>query len=119
MQLGNREIVFNDSFILPENEPLKISVPLAKLGGPLPVEVSCVRGTPEGQPVTWKFNGGKLVMEFSGFKPSLPQVLNSREPHEIGMIEGERFGFFFAIQNIDNVAYLLHLTFFRGGTYVK
>lgn len=114
MQLGNRSVVFNQTFIVPKDEALAFD--LTVLGQVIGIEITFPEKPPKAEgPVSWVFSDGKLRMTFGGIAPGVsPSVL--RKPFKLGILGHVPFGFLFSVHNVEG-SHILHITFLSGGTY--
>jgi len=113
MKIGGREVVLNERMIVPEGESVELDL---RVGAAfIPIEIGFVDAPESANPVSWRSEGGRLKMTFSGFAGrGLGSVL--RKPFKLGIVNGVKFGFTFALSNVSG-SHLLDLVVMTGGDY--
>lgn len=112
IQVGDRQLIFSETFLLADNEVAHIEVPLGS--GSLAVRI---RFEPSTNDATgrWRFENNVLIMDFSGWNNPLGVCLT--KPARIGDVEEKPLGFTVAQQKVGQVNNLITLQFYIGGTY--
>ena len=113
--IGNREVLFNRTFILPIGEEATFDTPIGPPG--IRIVIKFESNPPDqGQPgATWVFADQVLRMTFKGWNNSLGTSL--RKPAKLGdLADGRPFGFNIVHYLIGEVHFLT-FELYAGGTY--
>lgn len=112
-KIGNKKIIFSETFIFSINETVSI---LSKLidGTELPIEIKVHESSqPDNSAAEWVSKDGKLFLDFYGFK-NIPHPRMMQSPARIGDSHGESLSFLTSISRHVN-AVTLHLQIMLGG----
>jgi len=114
MKIGNREVVYNQSFIASKDEMIEIEFMVDNQL--INIAFQFVEGNSQ-DPVTWKADGTKLIMTFSNWAVRSGAFAGSlKKPFKIGVINNIPFGFQVScIVSVD--VYIGNIIFMSGGIY--
>jgi hypothetical protein len=117
IQVGDKTLVFSQTFLVPDNETAKITVPLGVTPlGPqdLSVHIRFIPSRGSGE-ASWRFEDKVLKIDFLGWASHIGTSF--AKPVPIGDVNGKPLGFTVAHQKISDANNLVTLQFYTGGKY--
>lgn len=110
-RVGIRKVIFSETFILPKDETLFLTIPLDFKD--LSVEIRVLeQDRDDGIPASWTTADGILKLDFFGFTQGTTRII--QKPEKIGVVGTEVLAFSASIyKHFD--AYLVHIQFMVGG----
>lgn len=117
IQIGDKALVFSQTFVVPDSVTAKITVPLESTPRGKEFLTVHVRFDPSRteDKASWHVENNVFKLEFFGWHGQIGSSFE--KPVRIGDVNGKPLGFTVAHQKVSDVNNLVTLQFYVGGAY--